>query len=414
MASYVSAATLDFPHIILEADLGISTLIPKNASVSIFPYIPIPKLIKRSHLLGKKSWNVYNPENIARVRRDEAQAKAEEEEAERRMQEVDAERRIKILRGEQPSPPPGPQSPPPSHTARENHHDEVPGRYRKRRRLAGENDTDRDIRFAQEDAAQALARREKQMTSRSSDAPLLDSAGHFNLFPSEAAQRPGEKNAEAEKEAADKKHSYEDQYTMRFSNAAGFRQSVGQKPWYSSARGDVMAPDAMPGRDVWGNEDPMRREREAARMNANDPLAVMKKGVRQLRYVEQDRQRWNEEKRRELEALKTEQRRQSRHRRRRSVSGSESRDSLEGFTLDGSPDDRVEDRHRKRSSHGSSHRRHRHRRERSRDGDGDRDRSRDRSHRRDSRSHSHRHHRYKHSSRHSQKSEVEERHDAIR
>lgn len=336
------------------------------------------------------------------------------------MQEVDAERRIKILRGEEPSPPPPPPSPP-SHTAREKHREEHPGRYKKRRRLAGENDTDRDIRFAQEDAAQALARREKKVTSRSSDAPLLDSAGHFNLFPSEAAQQPGEKNAEAEKEAADKKRSYEDQYTMRFSNAAGFRQSAGQKPWYSSARGDVMAPDAMPGKDVWGNEDPMRRERETARMDANDPLAVMKKGVRQLRSVEQERKKWNEEKRRELETLKTEQRRQSRHRRRRSRSASESGDSLEGFSLDASPDDRVEDRRRKRSSHGNSHRRHHHRRERSSDRDRgyDRDRSRERSHRRDSRSHSHRHHCDKHSSRHERSrhshiSEDEKRHSTIR
>ena len=37
------------------------------------------------HLLGKKSWNVYNSENVDRVRRDEAEAKAREAaEAEKR------------------------------------------------------------------------------------------------------------------------------------------------------------------------------------------------------------------------------------------------------------------------------------------------------------------------------------------
>lgn len=295
------------------------------------------------------------------------------------MQEVDAERRIKILRGEEPSPPPPPPSPP-SVTPHEKLRGEEPGRHRKRRRIAGENDTDRDIRWAQEDAAQALARREKQNVSRSSDAPLIDSTGHLNLFPSESAQKPVEKNAEAEAEAADKNRRYEDQYTMRFSNAAGFRQSAGQKPWYSSSRSDVMAPEAIPGKDVWGNEDPMRREREAARMDANDPLAAMKKGVRQLKSVELERKKWNEERSRELEALKADERRHSRHRRRR-----RSDDSLDGFKLDASSNDRENDRHLR-----SSHRHHRHHREK----------SHDRSGRRDRHSHSRRHHRDKYPSRH--------------
>ncbi|KAI9928933.1 hypothetical protein MW887_001326 [Aspergillus wentii] len=244
------------------------------------------------HLLGKKSWNVYNPENVARVRRDEAQAKAQEEEQERQMQEVDAERRIQILRGERPpTPPPPPSLPslPSSTTQPEKSHREETGRFRKRRRLAGENDTDRDIRFAREDAEFAVAKREELAVSRVDDAPLEDSAGHINLFPSKGKDRAVEKNAEAEAESADQKRKYEDQYTMRFSNAAGFKQSIGQKPWYHSSADGAMAPDSVPGKDVWGNEDPLRKQREAARMDANDPLAAMRKGVRQLKSVEQER-----------------------------------------------------------------------------------------------------------------------------
>ena len=212
------------------------------------------------------------------MRRDEAQAKAREEEQERLMQEEDAERRIQVLRGEKPStPPPPPRSPSPvARPERKSHPDEL-GRSRKRRRIAGENDTDRDIRFAREDAEFALAKRQELSSSRTSDAPLEDSAGHINLFPSKESKRPVEKNAEAEKESADKQKSYEDQYTMRFSNAAGFRQSVGQKPWYSSSGTNAMAPDPISGKNVWGNEDPMRKEREKSRMDANDPLAAMRR-----------------------------------------------------------------------------------------------------------------------------------------
>ncbi|KAE8145924.1 hypothetical protein BDV25DRAFT_59435 [Aspergillus avenaceus] len=329
------------------------------------------------HLLGKKSWNVYNPENIARVRRDEAQAKAREEEQERLMQEVDAERRIKILRGERPpTPPPPPRSPSPESRrhSRKSHTDEI-GRNRKRRRLAGENDTDRDIRFAREDTQLALAKRQELRTSRSNDAPIFDSAGHINLFASETTEKRAEKNPEAEKELAEKQKAYEDQYTMRFSNAAGFRQSVDRKPWYSSSGNDLVAPDSVSGKDVWGNEDPMRREREKARMDVNDPLAAMKKGVRQLKSVELERKKWNEERQKDLEALKSEERNRSRRRRR-----SPSVDSLEGFRLDASPDTHRKDNVRKSHRH---HRRH------------SRDRSRERSSRRHtySSSHSRHHHR---------------------
>ncbi|KAJ5588682.1 hypothetical protein N7537_011360 [Penicillium hordei] len=333
------------------------------------------------HLLGKKSWNVYNIENIERVKRDEAQAKAREEEDERIMQEIDAERRIKILRGERPPTPP----PVPSHLSSEPgaRSDRKPGDaggFRKRRRVAGEDDTDRDIRYAREDAAQAVAKREELMlASRKADttqAPILDKAGHINLFP--AADTKTEKNPEAEAETARKKRSYEDQYTMRFSNAAGFRETIGRKPWYSSSEQNATAPGAMPEKDVWGNEDPRRKERTQARMSANDPLAAIKRGVRQLKTTEQERKRWNDEKQREIETLKAEKVRRSSHRRRRSASVN----SLDRFKLDAPDREREKDRR-------SSDRHHRRRR----------DQSRDRSHHRSHHHSSHRSHRHRHDER---------------
>ncbi|KAL2852749.1 hypothetical protein BJX68DRAFT_58012 [Aspergillus pseudodeflectus] len=294
------------------------------------------------------------------------------------MQEDDAQRRIAILRGEKPpSPPPRVSDPSLSQHDRKAHAD--PARsYRKRRRLAGENDTDRDIRFAQEDAEFARAKREELVRAHKnkSDAPLHDINGHINLFPDEDGRKRTEKNAEAEKEAADKQRSYEDQYTMRFSNAAGFRQNIGQNPWYSSSQSNSAAQAAAPSKDVWGNEDPMRREREKARMDSNDPLLAMKKGVRQLRSVETERKKWNEERSRELDALKTVDEARSRRRRRRSLS----KDSLENFKLDEYSGKHRNDKERR------SHKSHRH----------GRDETSSRSHRHHSvsrpRSHSHRHH----------------------
>ncbi|USW56358.1 Putative CBF1-interacting co-repressor CIR domain, leukocyte receptor cluster member 1 [Septoria linicola] len=221
------------------------------------------------HLLGKKSWNVYNHDNIDRVRKDEAEAKAREEAAEQRMQEEDAARRIAILRGE--AVPALPESQPDEHQYE--HHrsrnEDYATRDRKRKRRHGEDDTDRDIRYARQD--REVGEKAKQTLSIEQikkggnvEAPLQDHAGHIQLFapPEEKDIRARQKNEEAEAEKAKKRKREEDLVTMKFSNAAGYNNGM-QKPWYAAgqatkpvetaSRNEVMLAE-LKGKDVWGTK----------------------------------------------------------------------------------------------------------------------------------------------------------------
>ncbi|OAL75069.1 hypothetical protein A7D00_0667 [Trichophyton violaceum] len=317
------------------------------------------------HLLGKKSWNVYNKDNIERVRRDEARAKAEEEENERKQREEDAERRIDILRGKIPVPLNDVVDEKERHP-RSREKLPVESRHRKRRRLAGENDTDRDIRFAKEDAELARQRVEsKASRRRTDDAPIVDKSGHISLFPEESTSRTrrSDKNPEAEAETAKKNQEFENQYMMRLSNAAGYKQQLTSTPWYSSNTEISTQNAGLPNKNVWGDEDPRRQEREKIRIATNDPLAAMKKGVKQLKEVERERTKWAEERERELKALKREEKDKEKRRRRRHQGNVDSDDSLDGFRLDA----------------GAERRKRRHHRSRSRDRDRDRGSGRDRS-----------------------------------
>lgn len=306
------------------------------------------------HLLGKKSWNVYNADNIARVKRDEAEAAAREDAEEQRMQEVDAERRVKLLRGISTTPPHPQDVTQDEERRRSDKHDGF-GRERKRRRLQGEDDTERDLRYAQEDISLKTERKSLQpLGKKSSDAPLMDQNGNINLFPVEAPKRhQHQKNAEAEAEKKRKERELEDQYTMRFSNAAGFKQSIGDKPWYQ----DMSRTDEEDevGKDVWGNEDPRRKERRKERVQADDPLAMMKRGVQGVREVERERKKWVEEKEREIRELDEEQQRE---RRRRKREKEKRRQKYDEQTVDGS--EVGNERHRHKDRHRHSHR-HRHR-----------------------------------------------------
>ncbi|KAH6966900.1 hypothetical protein EDB82DRAFT_541956 [Fusarium venenatum] len=261
------------------------------------------------HLLGKKSWNVYNADNIARVRRDEAAAKAIEEGEEQRMQEIDAQRRLAILRGEEPPPIEEPESPKPNETTIGDRDASHKGTRRKRKR-PGEDDTDFELRIARENDNSALVNVEPERKSTSS-APIVDHNGHIDLLGDEKSRAHAEKNDEAEKEAKKKKQSYEDQYMMRFSSAAG-KDGV-LRPWYSQA--DAAAPDAS-SKDVWGNQDPNRKDRDAKRISSNDPLAMMKQGASKVRELKQDRKRFQEEREQELKNMRREERHREKKRRR--------------------------------------------------------------------------------------------------
>ncbi|KAK0103636.1 hypothetical protein ONS95_005648 [Cadophora gregata] len=344
------------------------------------------------HLLGKKSWNVYNTVNIEKVKRDEAAAAALEAAEEERMQDADAQRRMQILRGEEPTPLAIEDAPQPSNSnqdgagARESAPGYGYGRERKRRKKAGENDTDFEMRMAAEDRDQVREIDKQLVLRKPTEAPLVDQRGNISLFPETipSSSKVAEKNPEAEREAARKKKEYEDQYTMRFSNAAGFKQGL-EKPWYAlsfeekeaiidaaseerreekalrrtekredrkeakekarfannfDTKGKEDYGREIPQKDVWGNEDPRRQERALKRMVDNDPLAMMKAGARQVRQVEKERKALMEERERELKELERAERRKRKERRRE-------RDELDGFSLDG-PNHQSEDSERRR------------------------------------------------------------------
>lgn len=320
------------------------------------------------HLLGKKSWNVYNTDNVERVRRDEAEAQAREEAEEQRMQEEDAARRTAILRGEVPpdliqSAVETPNAVGRDRAKRSRDADGQP-RERKRRRVRGEDDTDQDIRYAREDAEAGVKAKQALVKNYAEDAPLVDHAGHLQLIPApdEKAIRKAEKNAEVEAEKAKKRKREEEQYTMRFSNAAGFKTGT-NGPWYASnkvpssaeaASSALVLADAQE-KDVWGNADPRRKEREHSRLSSNDPFAAMQQAQQQLKQSGRDRERWEKQRLAELERLKRTVRRSRHHIRREAA---EEHDGIEDFNLDAPVEDK---RTRHRHDRSSGHRHHRHR-----------------------------------------------------
>lgn len=340
------------------------------------------------HLLGKKSWNVYNTDNVERVRRDEADARAREEAAEQLMQEQDAERRIALLRGEQP--PALPAVPDDDHDNEHAHGprprdaDTEAPRERKRRRLKGEDDTEREMRYAREDVeAGGRVRDTMQVKHKGgSDAPLQDHKGHIQLVsaPDEKHNRKDETSKD-DKTSKRKKDEEEQLHGMRFSDAAGYHRGT-SKPWYTASdrtsheenrkfTSELVLAD-LQGKDVWGNEDPRRIERERNRLVSSDPFAMMQQAQKQLKRSEGDREKWQATRDREMQELKREEERKRRHERkhesRRRSRRDEEHDELEGFSLDGpAKESRRDHDERWRHRHSRRHRSRERSRSRSRE-----------------------------------------------
>lgn len=209
-------------------------------------------------MLGKKSWNVYNQDNIDKVRRDEELARAAEQETERRQRDNDAADRLTLLRGD---------DAPDQQLATQ-------GTYERKRK-----------RDAQDDHSNAREDLSKSGHSRSKN----DSRIHVSDDPLDHISN------------------------MRFRDAAG-RGPDAQKPWYNGLASDHPTPAT--GRDVWGNEDAGRQARDQRRLDTSDPLLFMKKGVKQLRQVEKQKSEWRQERERDLHEVE-ELARRERHRRRK-------------------------------------------------------------------------------------------------
>lgn len=272
------------------------------------------------HLLGKKSWNVYNPANVERVQRDEAEAQKREQEEERRQRQDEASDRIAILRGERDHTLPESGNEKSLTQDSKRHNDQDPSSKRralKTRKLPGEDDTDRDIRLAQAQAEtqqqgpSSLSEGHKVSSKpdKSQDHSITDADGHISLIPNHA--QSDQHQHKRQKPDENPAHFY-------LSEAAGHGSKAGDVPWYSSGNKD---PSSTTGtKEPWGLTSPRRKERQAARLSSNDPLAAMKRGVKQLRDSERQRKEWKEQRERDLgevEELARRREEQKRRKRRR-------------------------------------------------------------------------------------------------
>ncbi|EXJ88067.1 hypothetical protein A1O1_04995 [Capronia coronata CBS 617.96] len=318
------------------------------------------------HLLGKKSWNVYNPANIERVRHDEAEAQKAAEEREKRAIQDEADARIRLLQGKTTD-----KATLERDGASDNGLDADGGvgvgvkesldisriKRIQKRRLAGEDDTDRDIRIARQtqQLASTAPKRQRVSDKNDDDISIVDANGNISLVPVPTTQQQEPKKP---------LRVEDDPYTVYLSHAAGRGKGAADKPWYSSTSdGNVLAGvnrEMEESRAEWGDSSRRRRDRDAMRIAANDPLAMMKQGVKQLREAERLRKEWMEQRERDLREVEDLAARAMKKRRRRREGDENSRERrrrrrrTEDEDRDGDDDEDLKERRRRRSRHDRS------------------------------------------------------------
>lgn len=340
------------------------------------------------------------------------------------MQDADAARRLAILRGE--TPPPLPEAEQPAdpsdkkHTRRDR--DGTSGGARKRKR-AGEDDTEFEMRVARERAEEGArvagelaeasgSKRQKQKERE--EVNIVDSRGHIDLIgppPKDAGGGDDRKETTDERTERKGRENGEKYARMHrngdFSGQPWYEEAQRRRPivnaWFldacAAAASLAVADDQedereavrkarrkaerlleAPTTDVWGRDDPKRRERETARLDANDPLAAMKSGAKKVRDVLRERGKDAEERRRELEQLRQEERRREKRRKREQEDADED-DNEDGPLPESHRSGRSERRHHGEERH--ENRRvhvHREERRRRREAERARDREHDRHH----------------------------------
>ncbi|KAF8436110.1 hypothetical protein BGX38DRAFT_1215568 [Terfezia claveryi] len=280
------------------------------------------------HLLPKKSWNVYNADNIERVRRDEEIARKKEEEEETKMKQEDADRRMMELRKRALERQDGTVSSVGGGEGGEKlltggvDRGSVSEKSAMASGIKGNKDERRNALFATGGPYRSGSTfhmqepqgyREDSFITPQVHRSLTDKSGHINLFsehPSGSRKLSNsEKNLEHEKEKAEKEARIAEQFNMALGKSAGEL-----RPWYVNV--DKVGEKQERRTEKQGEIEKRRGEKFK---NINDPMSVMRRGVRQLKGVEEARKRIERERKYELERQKMEN------------------EELEGFCLNGPP-----------------------------------------------------------------------------